>query len=385
MKVTTAVALGFGAKALAGSTHTYSSGFGTCSSSACRSSTGLGGSVKSSAATASGTATWESWSADPTKTSSTSNTAGPAKDVPSGTAWESWSADPATASGSTWGTWESATSVTVSTSTTTTVTVKAAVATTCGACTSYASNGDSWGFPSCADGAEASGFYNGWGTETAKADGTASGFLSTVPSQWATTVSQVTKSWSVRPTGTSSPNTTVQPIPSDNKCNSPSNRGSWCDGLSINTDQDTTWPNTGAVCEYDFTISHIEWDFDGTPRPALAVNGQIPGPAIECNWGDTVKITVHNALKDNATTIHWHGIRQLNTNDQDGVPGVTECAVAPDSSRTYTWVATSYGSSWYHSHFITQFADGVQGPIIIKGPTSANYDVDLGTVFIGDL
>jgi FtsP/CotA-like multicopper oxidase with cupredoxin domain len=219
-----------------------------------------------------------------------------------------------------------------------------------------------------------------------KSSGANSGFISTVTTGvYPSTISQITKSWSVWATGTSSPSTqTWAPIP-DNSCNSPSSRDTWCNGLSIDTNPYTTIPNTGAVCEYDFTISSIQWDYEGTPRPALAVNGQIPGPAIVCNWGDTVKVTVTNALADNATTIHWHGIRQLGTNDQDGVPGVTECGLAPGDSRVYQWVASSYGSSWYHSHFITQFADGIQGPIIIKGPTSANYDVDLGSVLISDL
>jgi laccase len=266
-------------------------------------------------------------------------------------------------------------------------------------------NGDSWGFPSCADGVKAaapsssstytawgtatsatSATYTGWGADGSKPYGTNSGFLSTIATgQYPSTISQITKTWSVVPTGTSSPVTNPwAPVP-DNSCNKPGARGSWCHGLDINTDQYTTYPDTGAVCEYDFTISSVQWDYEGTPRPALAVNGQIPGPAIVCNWGDTVKITVHNALTDNATTIHWHGIRQLNTNDQDGVPGITECGLAPGDSRVYQWVATSHGSSWYHSHFITQFADGVQGPIIIKGPTSADYDVDMGSILVSDL
>jgi hypothetical protein len=216
--------------------------------------------------------------------------------------------------------------------------------------------------------------------------GANSGFISTITTgAYPSTISQITKSWSVWPSGTVSPSTISQtPVP-DNNCNSPGNRGSWCYGLDINTNTYTTTPNTGAVCEYDFTISSIQWDYEGTLRPALAVNGQIPGPAIVCNWGDTVKVTVHNALTDNATTIHWHGIRQVGTNDQDGVPGVTECGLAPGDSRVYQWVASSHGSSWYHSHFITQFADGIQGPIIIKGPTSADYDVDAGSVMISDL
>lgn len=139
------------------------------------------------------------------------------------------------------------------------------------------------------------------------------------------------------------------------------------------------------TCKYNWVISQILNDFDGEERFALAVNGQTPGPAIICNWGDMVEVTVTNALVDNATTIHWHGIRQFGTNDQDGVPGVTECGLAPGDTRTYTWQATAHGSGWYHSHFITQYADGLQGPIIIKGPTSANYDVDMGSVLVNDL
>lgn len=38
-------------------------------------------------------------------------------------------------------------------------------------------------------------------------------------------------------------------------------------------------------------------------------------------------ITVHNNFTENfnGTAIHWHGIRQVNTNWLDGVPGVTQC------------------------------------------------------------
>jgi len=62
----------------------------------------------------------------------------------------------------------------------------------------------------------------------------------------------------------------------------------------------------------------------------------------------------------------------------DGVASITQCPTAPGSSTTYTWKATQYGSSWYHSHFAFQAWDGVFGPIVIQGPASANYDVDAG-------
>ena len=43
------------------------------------------------------------------------------------------------------------------------------------------------------------------------------------------------------------------------------------------------------------------------------------------DWGDTISVTVENEASVNGTDIHWHGIRQLNSNSQDGVGGVTEC------------------------------------------------------------
>jgi hypothetical protein len=51
---------------------------------------------------------------------------------------------------------------------------------------------------------------------------------------------------------------------------------------------------------------------------------------------------------------------------------------------TYTFRCTQYGHSWYHSHFTLQYADGLLGPLVIHGPTTANYDEDLGTLFLTD-
>lgn len=102
------------------------------------------------------------------------------------------------------------------------------------------------------------------------------------------------------------------------------------------------------------------------------------------SWGDTVVVHVSNSMQNNGTGIHFHGIRQNYTNQMDGVPSITQCPVAPGDSFTYTWRATQYGSSWYHSHFYVQAWDGIFGGIIINGPTTANYDEDLGNLFLND-
>lgn len=102
------------------------------------------------------------------------------------------------------------------------------------------------------------------------------------------------------------------------------------------------------------------------------------------DWGDTVVVHVTNSMQDNGTSIHFHGIRQNHTNQNDGVAAITQCPTAPGQTTTYRWRATQYGSSWWHSHFYVQAWDGVFGGIIINGPATANYDVDLGTMVLAD-
>lgn len=59
----------------------------------------------------------------------------------------------------------------------------------------------------------------------------------------------------------------------------------------------------------------------------------------------------------------------------DGVPGVQQCPIPPGGSFTYTFLADSYGTSWYHSHYSAQYAAGLFGPMIIHGPKTIPYDI----------
>ncbi|KAF3905140.1 Laccase-2 [Orbilia brochopaga] len=131
----------------------------------------------------------------------------------------------------------------------------------------------------------------------------------------------------------------------------------------------------GVVRKFNLTLTNEVIAPDGYMTNKMVVNGQYPGPRIEGCWGDIFEITVHNRLTNgNGTAMHWHGIQQLGTNHMDGAAGVTQCPIPPGESMTYRWRASQYGTSWYHSHFSLQYTDGVVGPIVIHGPTSANYD-----------
>lgn len=97
-----------------------------------------------------------------------------------------------------------------------------------------------------------------------------------------------------------------------------------------------------------------------------------------------VHVTNSLTSSTNGTSIHFHGIRQNYTNQNDGVSSITQCPTPPGSSETYTWKAEQYGSTWYHSHFALQAWQGVFGAIVINGPATANYDEDLGPLFLND-
>ncbi|KAJ9654059.1 laccase, multicopper oxidase, benzenediol:oxygen oxidorectuctase [Neophaeococcomyces mojaviensis] len=173
-------------------------------------------------------------------------------------------------------------------------------------------------------------------------------------------------------------------ITNSNCFNSPTSRQCWGGGYSINTNVDSTWPRTGRTVRYNLEIQNITLALDGHPKQVLAVNGQYPGPTIRARWGDTIQVTVKNSMQNNGTSMHWHGVRQWYSNPMDGTNGITECPLAPGQSRTYTFLATQYGTTWYHSHHSSQYSQGVVGTIIIDGPTSANWDYDLGVMPVTD-
>ncbi|KAL4908522.1 hypothetical protein BDW74DRAFT_166169 [Aspergillus multicolor] len=186
---------------------------------------------------------------------------------------------------------------------------------------------------------------------------------------------------------TSTSTSTSQPPSTGTPCagNTPSTRNEWCEH-SIDTNWAEITPDTGVTREYWLTLDEMTASPDGISRPVVAVNGTIPGPTIEADWGDELIIHIKNNLHEtlNGSTIHWHGLWQRGTNEHDGVVSITQCPITPDHEYTYRFRAQQYGTTWYHSHISLQAWDGIIGPIVIHGPATANYDVDAGTIFLND-
>jgi len=123
------------------------------------------------------------------------------------------------------------------------------------------------------------------------------------------------------------------------------------------------------VVETELTIQEEVISPDGVPKLAYVLNGQMPGPTIEANVQDILRIKVTNQAKAAATSVHWHGISQIGSFYMDGASGVTQCPIPPGSSFVYEFLLDEPGTFWYHSHQGVQYGDGLLGPLLVHVPT----------------
>lgn len=122
-------------------------------------------------------------------------------------------------------------------------------------------------------------------------------------------------------------------------------------------------PSLAKKVEYDLYVRNAPVNFTGVTRPAMTINGSIPGPTLHFTEGDTAVIRVHNMM-DTETSFHWHGL--LVPNDQDGVPYLTSAPVKPHTTHTYTFPIIQNGTYWYHSHSGLQEQSGLYGAFVIR-------------------
>ncbi|MCM2289169.1 MAG: multicopper oxidase family protein [Sulfuritalea sp.] len=105
-------------------------------------------------------------------------------------------------------------------------------------------------------------------------------------------------------------------------------------------------------------------------------NQQFPGPLLRFRRGDTAQIAVSNQLPRD-TTVHWHGLRV--PNGMDGVPGVTQVAIAPGGRFDYRFELRDSGTYWYHPHQASfeQVPRGLYGALIVEEDKPPQVDQDV--------
>lgn len=116
------------------------------------------------------------------------------------------------------------------------------------------------------------------------------------------------------------------------------------------------------------------------PLMILLVNGTMPGPALEVYEGQTLVVHVKNTLKNQVTSIHWHGITHQGTPWMDGVTSITQCGIHPGQTFTYKFKAEPRGTTFYHAHVSLQTAYGIVGPLIIREKIQPDYEEIIMTV-----
>jgi len=102
-------------------------------------------------------------------------------------------------------------------------------------------------------------------------------------------------------------------------------------------------------------------------------NGSAPGPTIQVNEGDRVRILFDNHLPE-PTGVHWHGLEL--PIEMDGVPGVGQQPVMPGERFTYEFTLHQNGTFFYHPHMAMQEMVGMLGGFIVHPKTPYTPRVD---------
>jgi len=131
----------------------------------------------------------------------------------------------------------------------------------------------------------------------------------------------------------------------------------------------------------DYTLTSAPLNFSPAPGvnfAGVAFNGTIPGPVLRVVHGQRLRAKFVNNSGEPGT-IHWHGM--ILPNKMDGVPGVTQSAVADRQSFLYDFVPDPAGTRWYHDHVGDGVARGLFGLIVVEDPKDEPADKEFALVF----
>jgi FtsP/CotA-like multicopper oxidase with cupredoxin domain len=141
------------------------------------------------------------------------------------------------------------------------------------------------------------------------------------------------------------------------------------------------WRRENGVKVFHIVAEPVKTEFlPGRPVDAWGFNGSVPGPTIEVNQGDRVRLVVENRLPE-VFTMHWHGFEI--PIEMDGVPGVTQDPIPPGGKFVYEFTLHQHGTFFYHSHMPMQQMMGMIG-LFVMHPREVyrpKVDRDFGLIF----
>lgn len=98
-----------------------------------------------------------------------------------------------------------------------------------------------------------------------------------------------------------------------------------------------------ATITHHFNITWVRANPDGAfERPVIGINGQWPIPRIDADVGDRIVIHVDNQLRNQTTSLHFHGLFMNGTAHMDGAAAVTQCPIPAGASFTYNFTVSPF-------------------------------------------
>lgn len=139
-----------------------------------------------------------------------------------------------------------------------------------------------------------------------------------------------------------------------------------------------TYKLVDGVKEFHLIAEVVNTEFlPGRPVTAWGYNGSVPGPTLEVNEGDRVRVIFENHLPE-MTALHWHGFQV--PVEMDGSVGLGQDPVMPGEKYVYEFTLNQHGTLFYHSHFAMQEMMGMLGLVVIhpRIPYTPAVDRDFG-------
>src|ERR1700747_1567978 len=140
------------------------------------------------------------------------------------------------------------------------------------------------------------------------------------------------------------------------------------------------WRMEGDVKEFHLVAEPVKQEIvPGRVIDLWGYNGSAPGPTIQVNQGDRVRIIVDNHLPE-ATSMHWHGFEV--PVEMDGSPGSSQDPIPPGGRFVYEFTLHQEGTYFYHSHMAMQEMMGMIGAFIMhpREPHRLRVDRDFAII-----
>ncbi|MEY4759118.1 MAG: hypothetical protein RLZZ268_616 [Cyanobacteriota bacterium] len=125
----------------------------------------------------------------------------------------------------------------------------------------------------------------------------------------------------------------------------------------------------GGVADLELVASATPGTLPGGPATLLTYNGRSPGPLLEVNAGDQVRLRLRNDLQE-PTNLHFHGLHIPPTGTGDNV----FLTVPPGGSTTYAFKLAAdhpaglfYVHPHHHGHSADQVFGGLGGALVVRG------------------